>query len=119
MERTRRRLSAILSADVAGYSLLMAGDEVATVDTLTQYRDIMSDNIQNFNGRVVDSPGDNLLAEFGSTVDAVECAVNMQKCLLEENTALPENRKMQFRVGINLGDVIMEEDRIYGDGINI
>jgi adenylate cyclase len=119
MERTRRRLSAILSADVAGYSLLMAGNEVATVDTLTQYRDIMSDNIQKFNGRVVDSPGDNLLAEFGSTVDAVECAVNMQKCLLEENTALPENRKMQFRVGINLGDVIMEEDRIYGDGINI
>jgi len=119
MARTRRRLSAILSADVAGYSLLMAGDEVATVDTLTQYRDIMSDNIQAFHGRVVDSPGDNLLAEFGSTVDAVECAVNMQKRLLEENAALPENRKMQFRVGINLGDVIMEEDRIYGDGINI
>lgn len=119
MERTRRRLSAILSADVAGYSRLMAGDEVATVDTLTRYRDIMSDNIHSFHGRVVDSPGDNLLAEFSSTVDAVECAVNLQQRLMEQNVALPEDRRMNFRVGINLGDVIMEEDRIYGDGINI
>ncbi len=119
MERTRRRLSAILSADVAGYSRLMAGDEIATVGTLTRYRDIMSDNIQKFHGRVVDSPGDNLLAEFVSAVDAVECAVNMQTLLMEENAALTENRKMHFRVGINLGDVIIEEDRIYGDGINI
>ncbi|MEN8244001.1 MAG: hypothetical protein ABFS43_03760 [Thermodesulfobacteriota bacterium] len=82
MERTRRRLSAILSADVAGYSRLMAGDDVATVGTLTQYRDIMSDNIKMFHGRVVDSPGDNLLAEFVSAVDAVECAVNLQTRLL-------------------------------------
>ena len=119
MERTRRRLSAILSADVEGYSRLMASDEIATVDTLTRYRDIMSDNIQKFHGRVVDSPGDNLLAEFVSAVDAVECAVNIQKRLMEENAVLPENRKMNFRMGINLGDVITEADRIYGDGINI
>jgi adenylate cyclase len=119
MERTRRRLSAILSADVAGYSRLMAGDDVATVDTLTQYRDIMTDNIQAFHGRVVDSPGDNMLAEFVSAVDAVECAVNMQKLLTKENQALPQDRKMHFRVGVNLGDVITEEDRIYGDGVNI
>ena len=119
MERTRRRLSAILSADVAGYSRLMAGDDVATVGTLTQYRDIMSDNINMFQGRVVDSPGDNLLAEFASAVDAVECAVNLQTRLLKENASLPDDRKMHFRVGINLGDVIMEDDRIYGDGVNI
>jgi len=119
MERTRRKLSAILSADVAGYSRLMAGDDVATVDTLTQYRDIMTDNIQTFHGRVVDSPGDNLLAEFVSAVDAVECAVYLQKCLAEENQALSEDRKMHFRVGVNLGDVITEDERIYGDGVNI
>ena len=82
MERTRRRLSAILSADVAGYSRLMAGDDVATVDTLTQYRDIMTDNIQAFHGRVVDSPGDNMLAEFVSAVDAVECAVEVEEIVL-------------------------------------
>jgi adenylate cyclase len=119
MERTRRKLSAILSADVAGYSRLMAGDDVATVDTLTQYRDIMSDNIQMFHGRVVDSPGDNLLAEFVSAVDAVECAVNLQKRLAEENQALSDDRKMHFRVGVNLGDIIAEDDRIYGEGVNI
>ena len=119
MERARRRLSAILSADVAGYSRLMAGDDLATVNTLTHHRDIMADNIQAFHGRVVDSPGDNLLAEFVSAVDAVECAVNIQKRLTKENQPLAEDRKMHFRVGVNLGDVITEDERIYGDGINI
>jgi len=119
MERTRRRLSAILSADAAGYSRLMADNDVATVDTLTRYRKIMSETISAFNGRVVDSPGDNLLAEFASTVDAVECAVSIQARIGNENAGLPEARKMKFRVGINLGEVIMEDERIYGDGINI
>jgi len=116
---TKRKLAAILSADVKGYSRLMGDNEEATVQTLTAYREIMSRLIQQHYGRVVDSPGDNLLAEFGSVVDAVECAVIIQKELGARNGALPENRRMAFRIGINLGDVIGEGDRIYGDGVNI
>jgi len=118
-DRTKRKLSAILSADVKGYSRLMGEDELATVDTLTEYREVLTTLIHQYNGRVVDSPGDNLLAEFSSVVDAVECAVKIQEELKARNDALPENRKMEFRIGINLGDVIEDEDRIYGDGINI
>jgi len=114
-----RKLTAILSADVAGYSRLMGDDEAATVKTLEQYKRIMSELIRQHRGRVVDSPGDNLLAEFASVVDAVQCAVATQKELQARNTELPENRKMQFRIGVNLGDVIEEESRIYGDGVNI
>jgi len=114
-----RKLTAILSADVKGYSMLMADDEIATVRTLTGYRMIMAKLIQIHRGRVVDSPGDNLLAEFGSVVDAVECAVQIQKALKAKNDELTENRKMIFRIGINLGDVIQEKTRIYGDGVNI
>jgi len=119
MQRAKRKLSAILSADVVGYSRLMTDDEIGTIDTLTKYRNIMSGCIESFNGRVVDSPGDNLMAEFISAVDAVECAVDLQTRLKAENATLSEKRKMQFRVGINLGDVIMEDDRLYGDGVNI
>jgi class 3 adenylate cyclase len=114
-----RKLAAIFSADVAGYSRLMGQDEVATVETITAYRGIMSELIKQHRGRVVDSPGDNLLAEFSSVVDAVQCAVAVQKELKARNAALPENRRMQFRVGVNLGDVIEEKGRIYGDGVNI
>ena len=115
----KRKLTAILSADVEGYSRLMGEDEEETVLTLTAYREVLSTLIQQHNGKVLDSPGDNLLAEFVSVVDAVQCAVAVQKEIKSRNDELPENRRMQFRIGINLGDVIQEEDRIYGDGVNI
>ena len=118
-ERVKRKLSALLSADVKGYSRLMGEDEVATVRTLENYRKVMADLIQQHRGRVVDSPGDNLLAEFASVVDVVQCAVQIQQVIKAKNAELPENRKMEFRIGINLGDVIEEGDRIYGDGVNI
>jgi adenylate cyclase len=118
-EKFRRKLTAILSADVEGYSRLMGEDEDATIRTLTSYRELMSTLIKKHRGRVVDSPGDNLLAEFLSVVDAVRCAVEIQEELRVRNAELPENRRMEFRIGINLGDVVEEEERIYGDGINI
>ena len=118
-ESFKRKLTAILSADVEGYSRLMGEDEDATIRTLTSYRELMSTLIQKHRGRVVDSPGDNLLAEFLSVVDAVRCAVEIQEELRVRNAELPENRRMEFRIGINLGDVVQEEERIYGDGINI
>jgi adenylate cyclase len=118
-EGYKRKLTTMLSADVAGYSRLMGEDEAATVKTLTTYRGIMADLIKQHRGRVVDSPGDNLLAEFTSVVDAVQCAVAVQKEFQARNAELVENRRMEFRIGINLGDVIEEEGRIYGDGVNI
>jgi len=118
-EEIIRKLAAIFSADVKGYSSLMQDDEAATVLTLTTYRDLMFTLIQQHHGRVVDSPGDNILAEFSSVVDAVQGAVAIQKELKERNTQLQEHRKMEFRIGINLGDIIIKENRIYGDGVNI
>jgi len=115
----KRKLTAILSADVQGYSRLMGDDERATVRTITAYRKVMTDLIQGDNGRVVDAKGDNVLAEFPSVVDAIQCAVEIQKELKVRNADLPEHRWMKFRIGINLGDVIEEEDTIYGDGVNI
>jgi class 3 adenylate cyclase/CHASE2 domain-containing sensor protein len=115
----KRKLTAILSADVKGYSRLMAEDEAGTVQLLKQSRKVMAALIQQYRGRVVDAPGDNLLAEFASVVDAVQCAVKIQEELKDRNAHLPEERKMEFRIGINLGDVIEDGDRIYGDGINI
>ncbi len=114
-----RKLTAILSADVEGYSRLMGEDEEATIRTLTSYRQVMGALIPLHRGRVVDSPGDNLLAEFGSVVDAVQCAVVIQTTLRAENANLPQHRRMEFRIGINLGDVMVERERIYGDGVNI
>jgi adenylate cyclase len=118
-EGFKRKLAAILSADVEGYSRLMDNDEEATVRTLTSYRNAITDLTQQLRGRVVDSPGDNILAEFSSVVDAVNCAVEIQRELAERNEELADNRKMQFRIGVNLGDVIEEDGRIYGDGVNI
>jgi class 3 adenylate cyclase len=115
----KRKLTAILSADVEGYSRLMGEAEEATVRTLTAYREVFTTLIQQHNGRLIDSPGDNLLVEFASVVDAVQCAVAVQKEINSRNNELPENRRMRFRIGINLGDVIQEEERIYGDGVNI
>jgi len=118
-DKFKRKLTTIFSADVAGYSRLMQDDEAATVKLLEQYKLIMSEQIRQHRGRVVDSPGDNILAEFTSVVDAVQCAVATQKELQARNEELPENRRMRFRIGVNLGDVIEEESRIYGDGVNI
>jgi len=118
-EGIKRKISAILSADVVGYSRLMEKDEVATVQTLGSYRKTVSSLIEQHNGRVIDFIGDNLLSEFASVVDAVQCAVEIQHVIKAKNAVLPENRRMEFRIGINLGDVIEEEDRLYGDGVNI
>src|SRR6266404_3520534 len=99
-----RKLAAIFSTDVAGYSRLMGDDEAATIRTLTAYREVMTTLIRRHRGRVVDSPGDNLLAEFASAVDAVQGAVEIQRELTARNAALPEARKMEYRIGINVGD---------------
>jgi adenylate cyclase len=115
----QRKLAAILSADVEGYSRLMGEDEEATVRTLTVYRDVMASLVSRHRGRVVDAPGDNLLAEFASAVDALACAVEVQQALGTRNAALPDHRRMEFRIGINLGDVLVDGERIYGDGVNI
>jgi adenylate cyclase len=118
-EDFKRKLTAILSADVEGYSRLMAEDEEATVRTITAYRQVVATVVEKHRGRVVDSPGDNILAEFASAVDAVRGGVEIQEELKARNAELPENRRMEFRIGVNLGDVIHEEERIYGDGVNI
>jgi adenylate cyclase len=118
-QEVRRKLTAILSADVKGYSRLMGEDEKGTVRTLNTYKEVMAGLIQHHHGRVVDAPGDNLLAEFTSVVDAVECAVEIQKELRTRNAELPENRKMEFRIGVNLGDVIEDGEKLFGDGVNI
>ena len=118
-QQAKRKLTAIFSADVKGYSLLMADDEEATVRTINAYRDLMTGLIKDHRGRVVDAKGDNVLAEFSSVVDAVRCAVQVQKDLTDRNSELPEHRRMAFRIGINLGDVIEEQGTIYGDGVNV
>ncbi len=118
-EDFKRKLTAILSADAEGYSRLMAEDEEATVRTITAYREVITGVVQKHKGRVVDSPGDNILAEFASVIDAVSSAVEIQDELRIRNAELPEDRRMEFRIGVNLGDVIHEEERIYGDGVNV
>ena len=118
-QKPTRKLRAILSADVKGYSLLMADDEAFTIQTIKEYRNIISDCIEQHSGRVVDSPGDNILAEFASVVDAVQCAVEIQRKLKKENDRFVEERRLEFRIGVNIGDVVHDGDRIYGDGVNI
>ena len=118
-EGFKRKLTAILSADAKGYSHLMGEDEETTVRTLTTYREVISSLVIDHNGRVIDSPGDNILAEVASVVDALRCAWDVQQEIKSRNNELPENVRMNFRIGINLGDVIEEGERIYGDGVNI
>jgi len=118
-QEVKRKLAAILSADVKGYSRLMGEDEKGTVRTLNAYKELMIGLIQHHRGRVVDAPGDNVLAEFASVVDAVECAAEIQKELKTRNAELPENHRMEFRIGVNLGDVIEDGEQILGDGVNI
>jgi len=117
---SQRRLSAILAADVVGYSRLMQQDDQATVRALTERRAIFAERVPARRGRIVNAPGDSVLAEFPSVVDAVECAVDIQTEIAARNAAVAEpGQRMQFRIGINLGDVIVEGDGIYGDGVNI
>jgi adenylate cyclase len=118
-EGFKRKLTAILSADVVGYSRLMENNEDATIKALNTNRNSMATLIKQYRGRVVDMTGDNLMAEFTSAVDAVNCAVKIQQELAERNAELPDERKMEFRIGLNVGDVVEEEDRIYGEGVNI
>jgi class 3 adenylate cyclase/pimeloyl-ACP methyl ester carboxylesterase len=118
-ERVERRLSAILAADIAGYSALMGADETRTVRDLKAHQAVVLPMIREFGGRVIDTAGDGILAEFVSVVSAVECAVAVQEKMEERNAAIEPDRRMQFRIGINIGDVIFDEARIYGDGINV
>lgn len=118
-DNIQRKLTAILSADAKGYSRLMGQDDVATVQTLKKCLEIMTAEIQGHHGRVIDSPGDNLLAEFISIVDAVKCALLIQDRLNQFSLELPDDKRMPFRIGVNLGDVIVDGERIYGEGVNI
>ena len=115
----KRKLTAILSADVVGYSRLLAEEDMTTVRNLRELQEVIAGYIMQYRGRVVDSPGDNLLAEFKSVVDAVRCAVKIQRELAERNAKISDNRKMEYRIGVNLGDVIQEGKKIYGDDINV
>jgi adenylate cyclase len=120
VERRQRRLAAILAADVAGYSRLMAADESGTLSRLNHLRsEIIEPTLSQYSGRIVGSAGDSLLVEFASAVDAVECAIDLQEKLAAENVGSPENKRMVFRMGVNLGDVIAEGSTIHGDGVNI
>lgn len=121
MERSEigRKLAAILSADVVGYSRLMQVDDQATLRALTERRALFAERVSGHGGRIVNAPGDSILAEFASVMNAVECAVEVQRLLAESNLGLPERRRMQFRIGVNLGDVLVDAGGIYGDGVNI
>ena len=118
-QNIQRKLAAILSADVAGYSRLMSVDEEETLKTLTTYRDTMDANIARHGGRIVGTAGDSVLAEFPSAIEAVRCAIEIQQDLRERNSEQPPDRQMVFRIGINLGDVMVDGDDIYGDGVNV
>src|SRR6516165_5543244 len=115
-----RRLAAILAADVAGYSRLMGADEEGTHERLRAHlRELVDPKIKEHHGRTVKHTGDGMLAEFASVVDAVRCAAEIQRTMADRNAKTAEDRRITFRIGVNLGDVIAEEDDIYGDGVNI
>jgi adenylate cyclase len=118
-EKVKRRLTTVLSADVEGYSRLMETDEAGTLETLRRYRTAMSALIERHEGRVVNTWGDAIIAEFPSVVEAVQCAVETQQELSDKNDLLPDSKRMQFRIGINLGDVMVDGEDVYGDGVNI
>jgi adenylate cyclase len=115
----QRKLTAILCADVHGYSRLMGADEEATLRTLSSYRKLIDNLIERHHGRFVTSAGDSILAEFTSVVAAVNCAVDLQNVIKAENSNLSPDRRMEFRVGINSGDVIVQGEQIYSDGVNV
>jgi adenylate cyclase len=118
--RLERRLAAILAADVAGYSRLMTADEEGThFRLLTHRREVIEPKIREHRGRIVKHTGDGALAEFGSVVDAVRCALEVQRAMVLRNAELPQSRRIEFRMGVNLGDVIVASDDIYGHGVNL
>src|SRR5690349_6497495 len=117
--RVERKLAAIFAADVEGYSRLMGLDEVGTLRTLTAYRAIIDRLIASHRGRIFNTAGDSLVADFASAVDAVECAVEVQDAIAKENTDRPAGDQMRFRIGIHVGDIIVQGDNLFGDGINI
>src|SRR5262249_20106977 len=120
-EKTKvpRRLAAILAADIAGYSALMGADEADTVRNLKEHNAVLLPMITEHGGRVIDTAGDGILAEFGSVVSAAECAVAIQRTMAERNADVEEARRMRFRIGINQGDVVFDDSRVYGDGVNV
>src|SRR5215472_3505025 len=119
MASTTRRLAAILAADIVGYSRLMGADEVGTVQALREHRSAADPVIAQHGGRVVNTTGDGLLIEFGSVVGAVECALGLQRLAEERNAETPAERRMEWRIGIHIGDVLIEGEDILGDGVNI
>src|SRR5437588_3079121 len=119
MSAPSRRLAAILAADIAGYSTLMGTDEERTVQDLKGHQAVVLPMIGEHGGRVIDTAGDGILAEFASVLNAVKCAVAIQKTMAKRNTGVDPSKRMQFRIGVNQGDVVFDEARIYGDGINI
>jgi class 3 adenylate cyclase len=119
-ERIRRRLAAILTADIVGYSRLMAGDEAGTLTRLKNLRtDLLDPRIADYQGRIVKEMGDGLLVEFASVVDAVECGVAIQRAMIEREADAPEEKRIRYRIGINLGDIIINGHDIFGDGVNV
>jgi adenylate cyclase len=117
--RVQRRLAAILAADVAGYSRLMGSDDEGTLAALKDCRELVAVKSKQHRGRIINSPGDSALIEFASAVDAARCAVEIQKEMARRNAVIPEDRRLEFRIGIDVGDIIIDEDDIYGDGVNI
>jgi adenylate cyclase len=119
-ERTERRLAAILAADVVGYSRMMGADEVGTLNTLTAHLSELIEPLTiKYNGRIVKTTGDGLLAEFASVIDAVQCAVAIQRGMTIRNADTVEDRRIAFRIGINIGDIIVQNDDVFGDGVNV
>src|ERR1700758_2989770 len=118
-DKVKRRLTTVLCADVHGYSRLMGADEAGTLATLRRYRTAIAGLIERHDGRIVNTWGDALIAEFVSVVEAVQCAIETQQELSSHDNGLPEPQRMRFRIGINLGDVMVEGDDVYGDGVNI
>jgi len=118
-ERAQRRLAAILAADVAGYSRLMGADEKGTLSTLRSHREVVDRLIALHHGRVFGSSGDSVIAEFASAVDAIEAAVEIQRETLRRNEGVPPDKRFFFRIGINIGDVMVEGDNLFGDGVNV
>jgi adenylate cyclase len=117
--RVERKLSAIFAADVEAYSRLMGRNEVGTLRTLTAYRIIIDRLIASYRGRIFNTAGDSLVADFGSTVDAVQCAVDVQDAIRKENTDRPVTEQMRFRIGVHVGDIMVQGKNLFGDGVNI
>ena len=119
LDRRDRRLLALLAGDIAGYSRLMGEDETATIADLKAHLTVVLPMGEQYGGTMIDLAGDGILGEFPSAVRAVECAVAIQRTMAERNREIPQNRQMQFRIGVNLGDIVHDESRVYGDGINV